>query len=218
MKEEVLFMKIRWYGHACFQLTYTNGTRVVLDPFGDIGYPALDVEAEIVTVSHDHFDHNAVSVVKGNPQVIKEPGEYEIADIQIAAMPTYHDKAEGTERGNNMVYVFEGDGMRLAHLGDLGHELSDEQIHKLGKIDILLTPVGGHYTIDADTATLHVEKLKPKVVIPMHFKTPAIEFPIKGVELFLKYFPDYEIPNVNEIEIRPENFTKKSRIIVLNYE
>ncbi len=211
-------MKIRWCGHACFQLTYDNGTRVVFDPFGDIGYPALNVEADIVTVSHDHFDHNAVSEVHGNPQVIREPGEYDAAGLHIIAVPSFHDKVEGTERGNNLIYVIEGDGMRLAHLGDLGHELSDELIRKLGKIDVLMTPVGGHYTIDAEIAARHVEKMKPKIVIPMHFKTPAIEFPIKGVELFLKHFPDYEIPNVCEIEIRPENFSKKSRIIVLNYE
>ncbi len=211
-------MKIRWCGHACFQLTYENGIRVVLDPFGDIGYPLLNVEADLVTVSHDHFDHNEVSAVKGNPQVFKEPGEYEVEGIKITALPTYHDTTEGSDRGGNLIHVLEGEGMRLAHLGDLGHELSDEQIHALGKIDILLTPVGGHYTIDAATAARHVEKIRPKVVIPMHFKTPAIDFPIKGVEQFLKHFSNYDIPNVNEVEIKPEFFTKTSRIIVLNYE
>ena len=211
-------MKIRWFGHACFQLTYDNGIRVVMDHFGDIGYPLLDVEADIVTVSHDHYDHNEVGAVRGTPQVFKEPGEYETDGIRIIALPAFHDKAEGTERGKNLIHIIEAEGMRLAHLGDLGHELKDSQISAMGKVDILLTPVGGHYTIDADTAARHVENLKPKVVIPMHFKTPAIDFPIKGVELFLKHFPDYDIPNVNEIEIKPENFTKKSRIIVLNYE
>lgn len=211
-------MKIRWYGHACFRLTCDNGTRIVTDPYGAIGYPPLDVTAEIVTVSHGHFDHNEVSAVKGNPQVFKEPGKHEAAGIGIIAVTTFHDTTEGSERGPNLVHVFEADGMRLAHLGDLGHELTDYQILAMGKVDILLTPVGGHYTTDAEKAARNVEKLKPKVVIPMHFKTPAIDFPIQGVEHFLKYYPDYEIPNVNEVEINPENFSKKSRIIVLNYE
>ncbi len=211
-------MKIRWLGHACFQLNYENGTRVVIDPYGEIGYPALDLEADVVTVSHDHFDHNAVDRLKGDPQVFKTAGIHEAAGIRMTAVKAFHDTAEGAERGHNLIHVFDADGMRLAHLGDLGHPLTDQQVKAMGKVDILLIPVGGHYTIDAETAAAQVEKLNPKVVIPMHFKTPAIDFPIKGVEHFLKLYPDYEIPNLSEIEITPDQFGKKIRIIVLNYE
>jgi L-ascorbate metabolism protein UlaG (beta-lactamase superfamily) len=211
-------VKIRWFGHACFLLEYEDGLRVVTDPFGSIGYPELDVEADIVTISHDHFDHNMVSAVRGDPEIFKDAGEYETADLKIISIPTCHDDCEGEERGKNLVHIFERDGIRLAHLGDLGHELTDEQIKAMGKIDVLLTPVGGHYTINAETAAREVGKLNPKVVIPMHFKTPAIDFPIAGVETFLKYFSDYDIPNVSEVDIDPEKFSKKRRIIVLNYE
>jgi L-ascorbate metabolism protein UlaG (beta-lactamase superfamily) len=211
-------MEIRWLGHACFQYTFEDGTRLVTDPYGEIGYPALDLEAEVVTVSHGHFDHNEVKAVKGNPKVVDQAGTHHVAGLTIIGVNAFHDKSHGSERGPNVIYVVEGDGLRVAHLGDLGHELEDIQVEKMGKIDIMITPVGGHYTIDADQAYRNVERMNPSVIIPMHFKTPAINFPIAGVEGFLNKFPGHEDIGSNRVEINRKNIFGNRRIIVLDYE
>jgi L-ascorbate metabolism protein UlaG (beta-lactamase superfamily) len=187
-------MEIIYLGHASFKLKGKSKT-VVCDPYGDqVGKFPRDVEADIVTVSHGHFDHNATEKIKatpaggqGTPFIINSPGEYEIGGVSVIGIPTFHDDKQGVERGQNTVYVIEMDGLRIAHLGDLGHKFSDAQLEEMGPIDILLIPVGGFYTIDAKAAKEIVGQVDPWVVIPMHYSQPGTTVDkIAGVEPFLQ--------------------------------
>lgn len=212
-------MKIKWLGHACFLLTSENGTRVLTDPFDDqVGYKLPEVEADIVTTSHDHYDHNAVDVVKGNFTHINKPGSFEEKGIKITGISTFHDEAQGSKRGDNIVYVFEIDGIRICHCGDLGHPLSKEQIDEIGEIDVLLLPVGGIYTIDAAQACEVMESLKPVITIPMHFQTPVLKFSLGTVDDFIAAAGGGEKINKQEIEITKDGLTNYSDIIILDYE
>ena len=145
-------MIITYHGHSCFKLKGKRGT-VVTDPYDDaVGFSMPRLSADIVTVSHDHFDHNAAGKISGtarrdNPFVIAEPGEYEVGRISVFGTKTYHDSSKGAERGLNTVYTVLIDGMKICHLGDLGHELTADQLDAIGSIDILLCPVGGSFTI-----------------------------------------------------------------------
>lgn len=209
-------MKIRWFGQACFLMESEKGIRIVTDPFNSsLGYKIPSVEADMVTVSHEHYDHNATDEVKGNPEIVRGTGEKKIKDIAIKGVETFHDKAQGAQRGKNTVFSFEIDGMKIIHLGDLGHILTQEQIENIGEVDILLIPVGGTFTIDAQEASEVVGQLKPKITIPMHYKTPAIDLPIEGVERFLS--GNKNIEKKKELESRKEELPKEEKIIVLEY-
>ena len=210
-------LRIQWLGHACFLITSSDGTRVLTDPFDEsVGYPVPAVEADVVSTSHSHFDHNSVSVVKGRPKVVKNAGETSAADISFLGVPSYHDDASGSKRGQNIIFVWEMDGVRLAHMGDLGHTLTDDQVAKIGRVDILLVPVGGFFTIDAKQATKIVEQLSPKLVFPMHYKTDAIDFPIVGVDEFLAGKDNVE--RVNENFVAVKELPERTKIVVLNYK
>lgn len=184
-------MDITYLGHSSFRIK-GKSTSVVTDPYepGKIGFKFPKMEADIVTVSHDHWDHNQVDEVGGTPKVVKGPGEYEIKGVSIFGIPTYHDNKQGEERGKNTVYVINIDNINLCHLGDLGHALNQEQIGAIGTVDILLIPVGGVFTIDATQAAEVVAALEPKIIIPMHYKTeelnPEIFEKLSGVDEFVK--------------------------------
>ncbi len=209
-------MKIRWFGQACFLIESEKGIRIVTDPFNSsLGYKIPPLEADMVTISHEHYDHNATDQVKGKPEIVRGVGEKKIKDIAIKGVDTFHDKAQGAQRGKNTVFSFEIDGMKIVHLGDLGHILTKEQIGAIGEVDILLIPVGGTFTLDAQEATQVVGQLKPKITIPMHYKTPAIDLPIEGVERFLS--GNKNIEKKKELESRKEELPKEEKIIVLEY-
>ena len=181
-------MKIKWLGHACFLITSRDGLRVITDPYavgGGINYSPIKETADVVVVSHDHGDHSNVSTVQGKPEVVKGSGTKTARGIQFKGIASYHDASQGTQRGLNTVFCFAIDNMKLCHLGDLGHALDPEQVNEIGAVDILFVPVGGFYTIDASVASRVCDQLKPKVVIPMHFKTPKCDYPIAGVDDFL---------------------------------
>lgn len=210
-------MRVHWFGQACFLMESEKGTRIVTDPFdSSLGYKIPPLEADVVTVSHGHYDHNATEEVHGNPEIVRGVGEKKVKDIAIKGVDTFHDQARGTQRGRNTVFSFEIDGMKAVHLGDLGHVLTEEQIKVIGGVDILLIPVGGTFTIDAQEASEVVRQLKPKIIIPMHYKTPAIDLPIEGVERFLS--GKSNIKRKKELEIRKEELPKEAKIIVLEYE
>jgi L-ascorbate metabolism protein UlaG (beta-lactamase superfamily) len=209
-------LRVQWLGHACFLITSGDGTRVLTDPFDEsVGYPVPAVEADIVSTSHSHFDHSSVSVVKGSPEVVKNAGESTAAGISFLGVSSYHDDASGGKRGQNIIFVWEMDGMCLAHLGDLGHVLTDDQVAKMGKVDILFIPVGGFFTIDAKQATKTLEQLSPKLVFPMHYKTDAINFPIAGVDEFLAGKDNVERIESNSLVVR--GLPEQTKIIVLEY-
>ena len=210
-------MKIKWLGHACFLITSDSGLKIITDPYetgGDLSYGQIKESADIVTVSHDHADHNNVAAVQGNPKVVR--GAASIKGIEFKGIPTYHDETGGRQRGRNTILCFELDGMRLCHLGDLGHQLSDSQVDELGTVDILLIPVGGFYTIDAKVASQLCDRLKPKVVIPMHYKTAKCAYPITGVEEFLKGKKEVRRLDASEVEFKPGELPATTQIVVLN--
>lgn len=170
-------MEIRYLGHACFEISKRRGQNgsatVVTDPFDPqmVGLPfKKGVSADLVLVSHDHDDHNYLPAVEGSPYVIRGPGEYEIKEIKVLGIDSYHDAKKGAERGKNTIYVFEMEGVSFCHLGDLGHSLEEEQVNQIGKVDVLLVPVGGFYTIDGKTAVEVATQLEPLIVIPMHYR------------------------------------------------
>ena len=211
-------MKIKWLGHASFLITSDSGTRLITDPYttgGNLSYGEIEESADIVTMSHNHFDHNNVAAVRGNPEVVKGAVTKEIKGIKINGFPTYHDKSGGSERGDNTIFCFEIDGIRVCHLGDLGHQLDDKQVAELSKVDILLIPVGGFYTIDAKVATEVCNRLKPKVIIPMHYKTDKCGYPIAGVDGFLQGKQGVSRLDASEIEFKPGELPASTQIIVL---
>jgi len=214
-------MKIKWYGHASFLITADAGTKIITDPYepgaydGGIAYDPIRDAAEIVTVSHDHADHNYVQGIKGNPQVVKGPGHHEAEGISFEGYGTYHDPSGGKERGENTLFVFTVDGVTVCHAGDLGHKLSPENAKAIGPLDVLLIPIGGVFTLDPEEATAVAALLAPKIVIPMHFKTPKCGFPIAPVEEFLEGKPRTDRPGKSEIALNTADLGEETRVVVL---
>jgi L-ascorbate metabolism protein UlaG (beta-lactamase superfamily) len=181
---------LTWYGQATFVLSASTGLKVLLDPTGPgTGYKIPKLEGiDLVTVSHEHSDHNDVSLAAGSPLVLRGLAgndwakiDQMVKGVRVRTVGVYHDDAQGSKRGKNAVFVFDVDGLRLAHLGDLGHPLSAEQIKDVGPVDVILIPVGGYYTIDAKTAVEVVNQLNPKIVIPMHYQTPDLSASLAAV-------------------------------------
>jgi len=213
-------MKIKRLGHSSFMITSDTGIKIITDPYepayvaaGGPSYGEIKESADIVTVSHNHTDHNNVAAVRGNPEVVK--GTAKIKGIEFKGIPTYHDEAGGKKRGDNTILCFEVDGIRVCHLGDLGHRLSDRQVAELGRIDILLIPVGGFYTIDAKVATEVCSQLKPRVIMPMHYKTDKCDFPIASVDEFLRGKEGVSRLDASEVEFKSGELPATTQIIVL---
>ena len=177
-------LTIRWYGQSFFLLTSSTGTRIAVDPFGQIGFPMpAVVQADAVTISHNHVDHNNPELVKGPPEILRgltadgkdwNRIDRKVKEVRMYSVPAYHDAEQGGRRGRIAIFVYKVDGLRLAHLGDLGTLLSPEQVQQIGAVDILFIPVCDRpFTIGPEEATQVVERVKPQVTIPMHYKTPA---------------------------------------------
>ncbi|MGQ9636947.1 MAG: MBL fold metallo-hydrolase [Thermodesulfobacteriota bacterium] len=216
-------MKVKWYGHAAFLVTTDKGVKIIFDPYesgaygGQLAYGKIRDEADIVLTSHDHADHNDTKSLPGSPEIVKGRGSKTIKGIPIKGIPSYHDPSRGRERGENTIFVLSVDGMQLCHLGDLGHTLGERELAEIGPVDILLLPVGGFFTIDAKEATQVVEQIKPKVVIPMHFKTSKCGFPISPVEDFLKGKSNIKRPKSYEISLDQKNLPAQMEIVVLEH-
>lgn len=179
-------MKIQWHGHSCFEITLNNGTVLITDPFDpSVGYPVCASRADIALVSHGHHDHNAVETLTGDFRVLDREGAWEIAGAKITAVQTWHDDAQGAKRGSNLIFTVEADGMKLAHLGDLGHlPETDAQKRALTGLDIMLIPIGGFYTIDTDQAAEIIRTFEPRSAIAMHFANAYCRFPISDEARF----------------------------------
>ncbi|MBI4029181.1 MAG: MBL fold metallo-hydrolase [Candidatus Blackburnbacteria bacterium] len=207
-------MDIAWLGHSSFRIKGKSAS-IVTDPFDpSVGLKFPKVEADIVTVSHAHQDHNRADLVGGSPKVVSGPGEYEIKEVSIFGIPTYHDLKNGQERGSNTVYTISMDGMHLCHLGDLGHKLTQDQLGEIGNIDILFVPVGGVYTIDAQLAVEVVTAIEPKVIIPMHYKLPGLKYELAGVEDFIKE-TGMEPARVDKYSVTPDKLPEERQLVVL---
>lgn len=179
-------MDITWHGQACFSLKGKSAT-VAVDPFGDIGLKEPKIVADILLISHDHFDHANRKAVTGDPYVVDLPGEYESHGVMIEGLPTFHDDTEGADRGRNIVFSFVIDGIHFVHLGDLGHTLSDQAVERIGDVDVLFIPVGGYFTIDAKKAAEVVKQLQPRLTVPMHYQVPGLTVKeLAPVDGFLK--------------------------------
>jgi L-ascorbate metabolism protein UlaG (beta-lactamase superfamily) len=211
-------MKIKYLGHASFLITSNGGVRIITDPYksgsfdGGIKYGPITEEADIVTISHEHDDHNCTDV-KGKPVFVRGAVKKEIKGIKINGINVYHDESGGKERGKNTIFKMIIDGMHVLHFGDLGHALSDAEIKEIGQVDILFIPVGGYFTINASLAESIINKAKPKVVVPMHFKTEKCGFPIASVDDFIK---NKDVKKFDgEFEISKEKLPEKTAIYVL---
>lgn len=211
-------MRIEWLGHACFYIETKEGLRIITDPYDPaLGYAPIPYEADIVLVSHDHFDHNYIEGVKGNPHVVMTPELRNVKGVTVSGVELFHDKSGGKDRGKNIAFIIDADGLRLVHMGDLGHVPSPLQLASFGKVDILFIPVGGFYTIDGAEAKRVVAELSPKIAIPMHFKTPVLNFPISGVEPFISGLSNVEVLDRSWFEVDAYTLPKETKVMVLQY-
>jgi len=214
-------MDITYLGHSSFKIKTKNAT-VITDPFDptSTGLKYSGVEGDIVTISHDHKDHNAADKVSGVKKTFEGPGEYEMMGVSMIGYPSFHDAKKGEDRGKNTIFVFEADGLKIAHLGDLGHTLSDDLINEMGSVDILMIPVGGVYTIGAKEAVELVGKIDPYFIIPMHYSVPGLNQAtfsgLEPVEAFVKEI-GMTVENLPKFTLRREDILddQGSKVIIL---
>jgi L-ascorbate metabolism protein UlaG (beta-lactamase superfamily) len=210
-------MQIKYLAHASFLIVSESNLRVITDPYtpgGDLKYAPIDEAADVVTVSHGHGDHSNYKDIKGSPAVLKEPGTRTVKGITFRTVEVFHDEAGGNKRGKDLMFCFKIDGLNLCHTGDLGHSLSAKQIAEIGPLDILFIPVGGYYTIDAAEARAVVRSLNPKLIFPMHYKTPKCSYPISGVEEFLKGLNNARRLDSSQFTVTQQTLPAQSEIIV----
>lgn len=217
-------MEISYHGHSTFKLKGKSGT-VVTDPFSDyVGLALPSLSADIVTISHDHPDHNASDKIKDTarrkiPFVINHAGEYEVGDISIFGTKTFHDETQGSERGENIVFTIMLDEITVCHLGDLGHELSSDQLTEIGAVDVLLCPVGGVFTIDPALAAKTIRSLEPSIAIPMHYKTPGhnsdVFAELKELSDFLRVYGTETTP-IEKLKLEKTRLPEETELVVLS--
>lgn len=214
-------MKLKWLGHASFLITSDKGIKIITDPYkpGAFGleYKQIGDPADVVTVSHEHDDHNNAGAVPGKPQIIKGAGVHQAKGIELRGIASCHDECGGKERGDNVIFAVRIDDMNVCHLGDLGRPLTDKEISEIGKVDVLMIPVGGAFTIDAAAADKVIAQLKPKVVIPMHFQTERCpNFPVANADPFLKGKKNVKKIDGSAVELKANQLPKDTQIYVFN--
>ncbi|MBQ1817878.1 MAG: MBL fold metallo-hydrolase [Clostridia bacterium] len=212
-------MNIKWYGQSCFLLTDENGVRILTDPCGPgTGYSLQNIECDGLTVSHGHFDHNYIEAACGSPLIMTEPGSYCVNGVKITGFAAFHDNEGGAKRGANTMFLFEMDGMRILHAGDIGHQLSKEQLAEIGVVDVLLVPIGGTYTLNYLEAREFANSLRPSVVIPMHFRTPVCALSeLDDCQNFVSTVQDCRIHKLNDCEASIyRNTLGEDRVLVLD--
>lgn len=213
-------MQLTWYGHSCFLLTSESGYSILTDPCDrETGYDLHDLVCDAVSISHEHHDHNCLSIVSGEPVVLRTPGEHKAGEISVTGFASFHDDAKGAHRGENVVFLYRIDGLKILHLGDLGHMLSDEILEKIGDVDVLLAPIGGVFTINAKAATALADRLNAKVLIPMHYKTPHLHFDVEGLEPLLAANANRRVHylNANTATLCQETLGDR-RLLILDYK
>lgn len=217
-------MLLTYHGHSCFKLKGRLGT-VVTDPFhSSVGFPLPSLSADIVTVSHDHSDHNNIAAVSGTsrrekPFVIQSLGEYEVGGVSVFGTQSFHDEQHGQERGENRIFTIVIDGVRVCHLGDLGHEIDENLMNEIGSVDVLLIPVGGVYTINAKQAVAVARAVEPSYVVPMHFKTPAHDAQtfadLQTLEDFVKEFGAEKVETVDKLKIDLDRLPEEKELVIV---
>jgi len=210
-------LDITWLGYSCFRIKGKEVT-VITDPYPPgLGYSLGRPQANIVTVSHMHPEHSYTQAVSGDYKVIKGPGEYELKATYVTGIATWHDASEGQKLGRNTIYILELDGLTLCHLGDLGHQLSSEQVEDVGDVDILFLPVGGVSTIGGATAAEIVRRLSPKIAIPMHYKTATLKKDLEPIDKFLKEMGIKEQVSQPKLAVSRNTLPSSTQLIVLEY-
>jgi len=215
-------MNIIWHGQSFFEIITTpqknSQIRIAIDPFSEeIGLRFPKVEADILLVTHSHQDHNNIKSIKGDPFLISNSGEYEIKDVFIQGIFSWHDNKEGKERGINTIYTIESEEIKICHLGDLGQgELTSQQLEAIGEVDILMIPIGGGYTISAKEAIDIMSQIEPKIVIPMHYALPKLKIKLEGLDKFLKTLGIKDVQPLSKLAIKKKDISEQeAKIIVL---
>lgn len=214
-------MLLQYWGHSFFTLTTEKGTVLATDPYGDFyQYPKRRVPADVCTVSHHHHDHDGLSCLTGAPKVIDYEGKVRPAEeIRVTGIPSFHDHHGGARRGENLLFVIETEKLRVAHLGDLGHVPTDFQIRELGRVDVLLLPVGGYYTIDAREAEQTRRLLSPRLTVPMHYRTAYDpDMPVAGVEDFLREAGAPDAERVSCLRLTAADLAQRPPVLVMDIE
>lgn len=216
-------MEIKWYGHSSFLLTSDAGTRILIDPYYKfLGYRMpVPIESDIVVVTHNHGDHNKVKAASGDYLLVNESQEYSCGDVRISGFKTFHDKVNGKKRGPNIIFRFQMDGLTICHCGDLGHLLTEEQVHAIGKVDVLIVPVGGRMTLDGPEAVQVMRQLQATVAIPMHYRTKALG--IIGKIMFAKAdqflaAAGTQTTDVKTLNVSQEILGQYAGIVTMQYE
>ncbi|MFH1582422.1 MAG: MBL fold metallo-hydrolase [bacterium] len=216
-------MNINWHGQSCFSITSSKGKgeniNIVIDPFDEsTGLRVPKMEADVLLTTHDHKDHNNVKAVSGSPFLINGPGEYEVKEVFIQGIQSYHDESSGKDRGVNTIYTIETEDIKICHLGDLGQkELTPEQVEEIGEIDILMIPVGGNFTISAKEAGKIMSQLEPSIVIPMHYSISKLKIKLDSIDAFLKAVGVKKPEALAKLSIKKKDLIpEEAKIIVLN--
>ncbi len=216
-------MLIRYQGHSQFLLEDKNGQRVLTDPYdASTGYPMNEVRADVVTVSHAHGDHSFTDKVTGSPVIIREAGtRMPLPDVRITGIPCFHDGEEGKKRGQNLMMLIEMDGLRVVHCGDLGHLPDEKMLASAGRVDILLIPVGGFFTIDAAQAVRTAEMFAPAMIIPMHYRTAFnAAWPISDADPFLRMCADKGLraEETDILRVTGEDLSEQPRLALMRMQ
>lgn len=200
-------MRIAWHGHSCFE--FADDITVVIDPHDgkSIGIKAPSVKADLVLMTHDHYDHNAARIIRGaHKDLLEKIGVFDFQDLIITGFPTFHDEHRGLKRGRNVIYKFKMDGITICHCGDLGHLPEQSFYDEIGEIDVLFVPVGGVFTLEVDKVIKMIEIIKPKIVVPMHYHLGGLSIATDGIEVFLSKVPSDRVFNVgNMVELYLED-------------
>lgn len=207
-------MEITFLGHASFKIR-GKGVTIITDPYDDsVGMKFPKLDANIVLVSHEHPDHNNYKAILGEPKLISGPGEYEVKGISIFGIPSYHDEKQGGERGRNTIYTFKIEGVSVCHLGDLGHKLTQDQLAEIGTTDVLMIPVGGVYSLDAEMAVEAVANIEPKIILPMHFAAENLSYKLDSLDKFVKEIGMEPTP-LDKLVVTADKLPEERQLIVL---
>lgn len=212
-------MLIEYVGHSCFYITNREGVRTIIDPYDNsIGLAPVSKEADVLLITHHHFDHDYAAGVRGRYTLIDKPGVYDVNGVHIEGIELPHDDAGGAERGMSTAYLMVTDGIRVLHMGDVGDIPGDDFLGRIGKIDILMIPVGGNYTIDAGQAVQVMDRIDPNITIPMHYKTTHLKLDISSVHEFMRLVQrEYDISRMGSsyLEIDAAGLKKRRRVVLL---
>jgi len=219
-------MQIQYYGQSCFKITTkpagraTEDVTVFFDPFGkELGLRPPQGQADVVFVSHDHYDHNNVAAIKGDPVVIDTPGEYAVKGINVIGIDSFHDDQGGTLRGHSTIFILEVEELKICHLGDLGSELTGKQLEEIDGVDILFIPVGGVYTIDGKKAAELVHKIEPALVIPMHYKLTGNTEKLEDEKKFCAEMGNCPKEKTAKLNVKKKDLEgKSSEVIFMDHE